>query len=220
MEYKYKSLIEFKIDYPNEYKILYRKDLLGKLCEDMGWVYRDIKKPNYWTKERCIEEALKYKLKTEWKRYSCSSHYAARENGWYDECTKHMKISKFYNNVKTSVKNVKLTTLKKINKDVKPKGYWTKERCIEDASKYSFFNDWKKNSSGPYSKAIQNGWFGECTKHMVRQVKPNGYWTKERCIEEALKFNVKKHWEKNSCSSHHAAKQNGWFDECTKHMKK
>jgi len=220
MGLKYKTLKEFKKDYPKEYIFLYHKKLINKLCEDMGWEYKDKKPTGYWTKERCIEEASKYKLKTEWKRYSSASHIAARENGWYEECTKHMKISKFFNNVQQKVKKVGFSNLKKINEDKKPKGYWTKERCLEEARKYSFRNLWQRNSSASYTKARENGWHEECTKHMVEVKKPSGYWTKERCMEEALKFNVKKHWQKNSGSSHYSAKQNGWFDECTKHMKK
>jgi len=220
MGYKYKTLIEFKNDYPSEYRFLYKKNLLSKLCEDMGWSYNH-KKPNgYWTKKRCMEEALKFNLKTEWKRYSCSSHIAAIKNGWYDECTAHMRTSKFFNNIQQKLKNVEFSKLKKIKKDKKPNGYWTKERCLEEARKHSFKNLWKKNSNSSYRAAKKNGWYEECIAHMVEVKKPNGYWTKKRCMEEALKYKTRNEWRENSSSSHYSAKENGWLDECTTHMKK
>ena len=37
MENKYKTLSEFKKDYPSEYGSLKYKGLINKLCEDMGW---------------------------------------------------------------------------------------------------------------------------------------------------------------------------------------
>ena len=90
-KYKYKSLSEFKKDYPKEYRYLSKNNLISKFCDDMGWIYRDTKPFGYWTKERCLEEASKYKLKTEWRRCSGSSYYAAKQKGWLEECTAHMK---------------------------------------------------------------------------------------------------------------------------------
>jgi len=39
MVFKYKKLTDFKKDYHKEYKFLRKKNLLAKLCEDMGWEY-------------------------------------------------------------------------------------------------------------------------------------------------------------------------------------
>lgn len=219
IKYKYNSLAEFKFDNPKEYRFLLNKDLLNKLCEDMGWDYK-LKKPSgYWTKERCMEESLKYKNKTTWKRHSSSSHSAARENGWYDECTAHMIVSKFTNKIKQKAIEIESPKLKKTNKGKLEFKVWTKESCIEEALKYPFKNRWKQNSCGSYIVAKRNGWFEECIAHMVEVKKPSGYWTKERCIEDALKYKLKTEWKRYGGSSHYAAKHNGWYDECTAHMK-
>ena len=45
-----------------------------------------------------------------------------------------------------------------------------------------------------------------------------GYWTKERCDEDALKYNSRSEWNKNNSSAYSAAHKNGWLDECCKHM--
>lgn len=38
----------------------------------------------YWIKERCKEEALKYKLRSEFKKYSSSAYTICFKNGWLD----------------------------------------------------------------------------------------------------------------------------------------
>lgn len=49
--------------------------------------------------------------------------------------------------------------------------------------------------------------------------KPHGYWTLERCIEDALRFKRKKDWENESAGAFGAAKRNGWLEQCCAHMK-
>jgi hypothetical protein len=85
--------------------------------------------------------------------------------------------------------------------------------------KYKNKTEWKTNSSGSYRSANKNGWLDECTKHMEELIKPNRYWTKERCIEEALKYGNKSGWNRYSSGSYKSARRNDWMDECTKHMK-
>jgi hypothetical protein len=103
---------------------------------------------------------------------------------------------------------------------IMPQGYWTEERCLEEAKKYKTVTEWVKNSGSSYSIASRDGFLDQCTAHMQSVQKPTGYWTKERCVEEALKFNTVSEWKKNSSSSYTRASKNNWVDECTKHMKK
>ena len=198
MELKYNSLKEFKKDYPNEYQSLYRKKLLEKLCEDMGWDLPEQKKTpkpyGYWTKERCLEEALKYTTKAEWSKNGNGSHTTAIRNSWYNECTTHM---------------VELQ---------KPKGYWTLERCMEEALKYKTKSEWAKNSSSTYYSAKKNGSYNECTKHMVKLQKPKGYWTLETCLEEALKYETSNEWKEKNGASYQGAVYGKFLDKCTLHM--
>jgi len=49
----------------------------------------------------------------------------------------------------------------------KPKGYWTKERCIEEALKHPTLTIFEKNCSGGSRMARKNGWVTECTAHMA-----------------------------------------------------
>jgi superfamily II DNA or RNA helicase len=96
---------------------------------------------------------------------------------------------------------------------------WTKERCIEDAKKYERSGDWNLKSSRAYSKASRNGWLDECRKHMKVIFVGRHYWTKERCIEDAKKYERSSYWKLKSPSAYGKALKKGWFDECRKHMK-
>ena len=57
-------------------------------------------------------------------------------------------------------------------KEIKPRYYWTKERCIEDAKKYSSRYEWQKKSGSAYLSAWKNGWVDECfpPKNMIKMV--------------------------------------------------
>lgn len=148
--------------------------------------------PNgYWTKEKCIENALEYKTRKEWERNGRSSYDAARKNGWYEECCRHM---------------------------IRQHIIWTEKMCLESASKYNTRNEWKKNDDNAYQAARKNGWCNECVNHMIFKNKPYGYWTKERCIESALKCKTRKEWQKLDNGAYNAARKNGWLNECTNHM--
>ena len=49
--------------------------------------------------------------------------------------------------------------------------------------------------------------------------KPNGYWTKERVLEDAKKYETRNEWKKKSSASHSKARDEGWYSECVIHMK-
>jgi len=45
----------------------------------------------YWTLERCKEEALKYKTRSEWAKNSTGSYSRAALEGWIGQCAMNMK---------------------------------------------------------------------------------------------------------------------------------
>lgn len=103
----------------------------------------------YWTKQKCLEEVLKYKTVTEFKKNSRGAHGAAIRNGWLDELCKHMPINKIVR---------------------KP---YTKVECNIEAKKYKTRSEWEKNNRGTYRAAHRKGWLDECCKHMIYLRKPN-----------------------------------------------
>ncbi len=187
---KYNTRVEWSEKSSGSHSKAYKNGWVDECCSHM----ERYNKPSYWTKERCVEEALKYKSKTEWYKSNKSSYVAAKKNSWYEECCTHM------------------VEIKKID------GYWTKERCIEESKKYNVSSEWIKNSGTSYVIARTNGWLEECYIHIKKVIKSNGYWTKERCIEEAKKYETKTQWRRGNGSSYVAAKKNGWLKECHVHM--
>lgn len=188
------SFGEWAENFPKERQKAYRLGIVDQLCKEMGWPREKL--PNrYWTFERCVEEALKYKNTTEWVKASPSSYAAARRNGWLKECSSHFEVR------------------------MKPRGYWTKKRCQAEAKKFKTTTAWQRASGQSYTLSRQNGWLKEFTAHMIKNAKPEGYWTKERCKANAKKYKTKTEWTKFGMGAVDAARRNGWYEECTAHMK-
>ena len=148
----------------------------------------------FWTKERCFEEAKKYKNKKDFRTYSSKAYNAALRRGWLKE------INAFL----SSVHN--------------PSGYWTKERISEEAAKYSFRADFRKYASKAYSAAVRRGWLDEVCCNMSQQNKKGGYWSLEKCLVEAKKYDTIKEFRINSPSAYSTILQKGWKDDALKHM--
>jgi len=144
---------------------------------------------NYWTKERCVLDAKKYKTKTDWAKNSRGSHHAAYRNGWFDLCSKHMQNHNLILN---------------------------DEFVLSDATKYRTKTEWKKKSFPYYNYAKKHGLIQKIC--FIIQKKPHNYWTKERCILDAKKYKTKTDWAKNSISGYGKAQRNNWLSVCCEHM--
>ncbi len=191
------------------------------------------------TLEKCLEDAAKHDTASEWKKNSLSFYKASLRNGWYKECTAHMKnkwtlekcledAAKYEkpNDWKKFSFNFYRASLRngwhdKCTKHMKNK--WTLEKCLEDAAKYEAVNKWRKFSSTAYRTSLKNGWYPEIFKKIFEsktKIKPHGYWNLERCKEEALKHKNKRQWRNADGSSYGAALKQGWMNECCAHMTK
>jgi superfamily II DNA or RNA helicase len=188
---KYKTRTEWFKKSQSAYSKAWNNGWLEECCKHMG---QKMKPPRYWTKEKCIEDAKKYKTRAEWNKANSYACYTAWENGWRDECCKHME------------------------EKMKPKNYWTKQHCIEDAQKYKTKMEWKEKSPSGYGKAYNKNWLPECCKHMDVINKPHGYWTKKQCAKDAKKYKSISEWKRESGSGYAIAYANNWLDKCCKHM--
>jgi hypothetical protein len=112
----------------------------------------------------------------------------------------------------------------------KPKGYWTKEICVEEGKKYSTKKDFRKNSRNIYDVSIKHGWISEVCSHMIPLRKPSEFWSFEdckkeglkydsRCEEEALKYNSRYEFRKKCESAYDAARKHNYLNEICGHMK-
>ena len=69
--------------------------------------------------------------------------------------------------------------------------------------------DWRAAEPSAYVIASRLGCFREATEHMTRAKQPNGYWSDERILAEATRFETTAAWNKESPASYGAAKKRG-----------
>lgn len=100
----------------------------------------------------------------------------------------------------------------------KPKGYWTKERCNEEALKYNTRKQFENGSRTVYYTSLKNKWMDDICNHMEIKRHTNGYWTYEKCKEEAIKYENKCDFKQFSGSGYAIAYKNNWLDEICFHM--
>ena len=84
---KYTTRNDFRKKYPSAYNASLKKNWLNDICGHM----KELKKPKeYWTKERCQEESLKYKSRSDFNKKSLSAYCKSWDNNWLDEICSHM----------------------------------------------------------------------------------------------------------------------------------
>lgn len=100
-----------------------------------------------------------------------------------------------------------------------PKGYWTFERILKEAKKYTYWKDFRQKSNKAYSAAKSKGFLPKIKEHLIYEIrKPNGYWTYDRAKAAAKKYNSRKELKKYEGYCYATIKENSW-DELLDHMK-
>ena len=142
-----------------------------------------------WPEDKCLDEAKKYKTKSEFMRGSKGAYEMARSNGWLNNYTWFEEMCK-------------------------PSGYWTQERCYAEAKRYNTKKEFRLKSGGAYNVARKHGWVLDYT-WLEEKSKPNGYWTQERCFEEAKKYKTRSEFKKGNDSAYSLAMKNDWLKDYT-----
>ncbi len=96
----------------------------------------------------------------------------------------------------------------------KPYGYWNYETCFDEAKKYKSRSAFASNSSSAYKVARKNGWLDNYTWFEEKH-KPNRYWNRETCQEEALKYKSRVEFQEKCGSAYVVANKNGWLNDYT-----
>lgn len=96
-------------------------------------------------------------------------------------------------------------------------GYWTKERCFEEALRYDTRTAFHTSSSGAYNAAFVHGWLDDVCAHM-KVLKT--HYSKEECAIEALKYETKTEFMEKSPIYYSHAIRKGYINEICSHMKK
>lgn len=201
---KLASLCSSRSEFLNKYPAAYRKSLKrgwhDEICKHM--IITPKLPAGTWTKERCRLEAQKYTTRTDFSKHSSVAYSVAVKKGWLNEICQHMVCIH------------KLPSSKR-----KPNGYWNdKKNCAEVATLCSSRSEFIKKYPAAYDNCLKNGWIDEICKHMERRSIPSGYWNKERCRLEALKYTNRARFSKQSNGAYTAALKNGWLDEICQHM--
>ena len=95
---------------------------------------------------------------------------------------------------------------------------WTLETCLEEAKRYKSRKEWQTHGAGSYQAAFKKGWLDQCCSHMERKLAPRGFWTIERCVEDAKQYQTLKEWSEAKPSGYSVARSNNWISKCTPHM--
>lgn len=184
---KYKSPTDFCRNASGAYDAAVRYKMLN--IETFPWFYEKRKPTRWWNdKERVFEESRKYQTFDEFFNNSQGAWSSAQKHGWLKEFTwlkksqaskgywqdeKHViEESKKYNSKTAffhgchaaydyaSIHNLweKMPWIKMRQKE---RGYWTKEKVLEESKKYHCRTDFEKGSSTAYHKARINHWLDE-----------------------------------------------------------
>ena len=78
---EYKTRLEWKKANPSDYQLAINYGYLDDICDYYGWdKYKrpKIKPPGYWTRERCIEDAKRFKTRSIWSKESYGGYNSAK----------------------------------------------------------------------------------------------------------------------------------------------
>ena len=189
-----------------------------------------------WTRNTCYEEAKKYTSRGNFKEGCPYGYSSARKHGWledytwfkparkqvsvgywtyercYEEAQKYSSLKEFGEHANGALQYAsKMSWLKDYTWFEKP-FRWTKELVEKEARKYTSKYDFYNGSKNAYGAAVKYGWL-DAFDWFAEIKKPNGYWTKTKCREEALKYTTKKEFLEGCPSAHAAAAKHGWLDE-------
>ena len=108
--------------------------------------------------------------------------------------------------------------LDELANDGSPK--YSYEYCEMIANRYAHSQNFKKGNRLVYNYAVRHGWLDNICKHMDKDAQEAQHWTKERCLEEAKKYEVRKDFQKGCSGAYAAAYRNKWLDEICSHMER
>ena len=97
---------------------------------------------------------------------------------------------------------------------------WSLEDLKAAAAGYTTRGEFQKGAKGAYLSALRRGLLDEVCAHMEQRLKPKGYWTLERCKEEALKYDSRAAFMRGSGSAYNVVLRNKWLEEVCAHMEK
>ena len=127
---KYKYYDEFRINSASAYTISCHNGWI----KDFVWLERRRKIPNYWTEEKCYEEAKKYSTMEDFISNSFTAYNKSCKKGWIK---KYIWLNK--------------------NPCIK-KEFLTYDVCFNEAKKYDYISEFRVMYNSIYSRTCKKCW--------------------------------------------------------------
>lgn len=192
----------------------------------------------YWNKERCLEEAKKYKHRGDFFNYSNSAYVSATKNGWLDEVCEHMIPSG--NRYKRCVyafefgdNSIYIGLTYNLDKRTK--------QHLNDVTynNSSVFNYIKATNmipkiiqlteyiSAEEASIMEKAWlehYKSLNYDILNKSKCGTLggnvlvWTKEKCLQASVQCKTRSEFKKLYQSAYNSSRINGWLDEVCSHM--
>lgn len=191
-----------------------------------------------WTKDKVLNEALKFKTRAEFQLKSNSAYRAALRDGYLNDACGHMEIKRkiwseedlleeakkydsiteFRSGSRTAYElSLKRGTIFEIRKFLKRENRykWEYDDLKEVSSKYDNIKDFRKDYIGAYIAIRRTGLVDELCGHMKET---NIKWSDDMILEEAKKYKTKIEFMKNSSSAYYASLKRGLHERSCAHM--
>lgn len=139
-----------------------------------------------WNYNTCLAEARKYNTIRDFLNNAPCAYLKATKNKWIKE----------YVWLEDNIKH--------------RKDYYTRDKCLELAKKYSSMAVFRKKQHGAYNSAKENNWLDDYT-WLERQFK----WTEKTLIEEAKKYKTRSEFAKEKLGAYECAVKHSLLDKCT-----
>lgn len=143
-----------------------------------------------WTKETVVSDALNYASVSEWRKHSPSAYAICCRNKWNEEACAHMSRKKRVN------------------------GFWSDEKVMAEAAKYSSTAEWADKSSSSYAVAKKRGLVPVT---MLRGLIHN-QWTKSQISKVAKECKTRGEFRNTHPSAYSIAIDKGWLEDVCAHM--
>lgn len=155
-------------------------------------------KRKIWSYEKCLEIAK-----------TCKSIKEFRNTKAYDPVIKNKWSKKIYEEAG-------------IFSERKIKNFWTYEKCLEIAKSCKTLKEFRNSKA--YNPSIKNKWRENIYTEVgfdimdISKNKPPRYWTFEKCLEEASKYETRKIFQIESHGAYNSARKNKWLNQICSHM--
>jgi len=192
------------------------------------------KKNNYWVKELCLIESLKYVTRTEFSKKSRGAYRSSLRNGWLDEICEHMiengSLSKRYNYVYEFSDNFVYIGLtydidrrnnEHLNNENSPVFKHINESNLKPIFKFDSLktvNEAKNLEIETIKKYKEEGWFLLNKNRGGGTGKNNTKWDIDSSKNEALKFTSRLEFQKKSHTCYKFCLKNKIMDYVCSHM--